>query len=119
MMAILIIVGQAGGNYFNNKGGGSNYLCLPNDPDNGKPYSLDNGVLCGVEYEVSGSSKPSGLGDIHNKEATCAVFKRKGSSSVLMIAGKQEEFESVNRRISFQILSVIALSNIQTHTTKL
>jgi hypothetical protein len=88
MMVMLIIVGQAGGNYFNNKGGGSNYLCLRNDPDNGKPYSLDNDVLYGVEYEVSGSSKPSGLGDIHNKDATCDVCKRKGSSSVLMIPGK-------------------------------
>jgi hypothetical protein len=31
-MIILIIVGQAGGNQYNSKGGGSNYLCLPNDP---------------------------------------------------------------------------------------
>jgi hypothetical protein len=85
---MLIIVGQAGGSYFSNKGGGSNYLCLPNDPDNGKPYSLDNDVLYGVEYEVSRSSKPSGLGDIHNKDPTCAVCKRKGSSSVLMITCK-------------------------------
>ena len=88
MVVMLIIVGQAGSNYFNNKGGGSNYLCLPNDPDNGKPYSLDNDVLYGVEYEVSGSSKTSGLGDIHNKDVTCAVCKRKRSSSVLMIPGK-------------------------------
>ena len=39
---ILFSVGQAEGNYYNNKGGGSNYLCLPNDPDNGKPYSYAN-----------------------------------------------------------------------------
>jgi hypothetical protein len=32
---MLIIEGQAGGNHYKNKGGGSNYLCLPNDPDNG------------------------------------------------------------------------------------
>ena len=32
----LVYSGQAGGNYYSNKGGGSNYLCLPNDPDNGK-----------------------------------------------------------------------------------
>ena len=29
MMVMLIIVGQSGGNYFTNKGGDSNYLCLP------------------------------------------------------------------------------------------
>jgi hypothetical protein len=45
MMVILIIVGQAGGNIHTNKGGGSNYLCLPSDPDNGKPYSYGNDVL--------------------------------------------------------------------------
>ena len=45
MMVMLIIVGQAGGNEHMNKGGGSNYLCLPNDPDNGKPYSFANDVL--------------------------------------------------------------------------
>jgi hypothetical protein len=39
MMAIFLLEGQAGGNDHLNKGGGSNYLCLPNDPDNGKPYS--------------------------------------------------------------------------------
>ena len=32
----LVYSGQAGGNHYTNKGGGSNYLCLPNDPDNGK-----------------------------------------------------------------------------------
>ena len=31
---ILFSVGQAEDNIYNNKGGGSNYLCLPNDPDN-------------------------------------------------------------------------------------
>jgi hypothetical protein len=90
MMVILIIVGQAGGNQYTNKGGGSNYLCLPNDPDNGKPYSYGNDVLFGAEYEVDGSSKPSGFGDnLHNKEVTCAVCRRRGKSSVLMIPGKR------------------------------
>ena len=52
MMAMLIIEGQAGLNGYNNKWGGSNYLCLPNDPDNGKPYSYANDVLYGAEYET-------------------------------------------------------------------
>jgi hypothetical protein len=51
---MLIIEGQAGGNNHSNKGGGSNYLCLPNDPDNGKPYSYANDVLYGTEYETNG-----------------------------------------------------------------
>jgi hypothetical protein len=58
MMTMLFIEGQAGGNYNANKGGGSNYHCLPNDPDNGKPSSYHNDVLYGAEYEVKGSRKP-------------------------------------------------------------
>ena len=93
MMVILIIVGQAGGNYYSNKGGGSNYLCLPNDPDNGKPYSTDNDVQYGAEYEVVRSRKPSGFGNLHNQDVPCAVCKRRGKSSVLMIPGKCFSFK--------------------------
>ena len=50
MLAMLPILGQVAGNHYKNKGGGSNYLCLPNDTDNGKPYSYANDVLYGAEY---------------------------------------------------------------------
>jgi hypothetical protein len=89
MMVILIIEGQAGGNGHVNKGGGSNYLCLPNDPDNGKPYSFANDVLYGAEYQVGRSRKPSGLDNLHDKDVPCAVCRRRGKSSVLMIPGKR------------------------------
>jgi len=82
---MLIIVGQAGGNHYSNKGGGSNYLCLPNDPDNGKPYSYANDVLYGVEYDAP--VYPTGFPNLHQKEASCAVCRRKGKSSVIMIPG--------------------------------
>ena len=87
MVVMLIIVGQAGGNLYTNKGGGSNYLCLPNDPDNGKPYSYANDVLYGAEYEVGGSRKLSGLDNLQDKDVPCAVCKRRGKYSVLMIPG--------------------------------
>jgi hypothetical protein len=87
MMVMLILEGQAGGNHHLNKGGGSNYLCLPNDPDNGKPYAYANDVLYGAEYESDRSVKPSGFGNLYQKEASCAVCRRKGKSSVLMIPG--------------------------------
>jgi hypothetical protein len=85
MMTMLIIEGQAGGNHYKNKGGGSNYLCLPNDPDNGKPFSFANDVLYGVEYEPY--SLPAGFPNLRQKEASCAVCRRKGKSSTLMIPG--------------------------------
>ena len=87
-MIMLIIVGQAGGNNYNNKGGGSNYRYLLNDPDNGKPYSYANDVLYEAEYEVGGSEKPSGLDNLENKDVPCAVCRRRGKSFVLMIPGK-------------------------------
>jgi hypothetical protein len=99
IMVILIIIGQAGGNSHGNKGGGSNYLCLPNDPDNGKPYSYDNDVLYGAEYEVGGSRKPSGFGNLHNKDVLCAVCRRRGKSSVLMIPGTRY-FIQINKKNS-------------------
>ena len=93
MMVMLIIVGQAGGNYYTKKGGGSNYLCLPNDHDTGKPYSYANDVLYGAEYEVGGSSKPSGFGNLHDQDVPCAVCKRRGKFSVLMIPGTSFSFK--------------------------
>ena len=88
MIGVLLLLGQVGGNEHMNKGGGSNYLCLPNDPDNGKPYALDNDVLYGGEYETGGSYKLSGFRDnLHQKDVPCAVCKRRGKSSVLMIPG--------------------------------
>ena len=75
-MAIVIIEGQAGGHQHNNKGGGSNYLCLPNDPDNGKPYAYPNDVLYGAEYETGGSKKLSGLDNLYEKDVPCAVCRR-------------------------------------------
>ena len=87
MLVMLIIVGQAGGNYHTNKGGGTNYLCLPNDPDNGKPWSYANDVLYGGEYETF--PKTSGLDKLQEKDVPCAVCRRRGKSSVLMIPGKR------------------------------
>ena len=88
MLVMLIVVGQAGGNGRSKKGGGSNYLCLPSDPDNGKPYSYANDVLYGAEYQTSSSSKPSGLDNLYEKDVPCAVCRRRGKSSGLMIPGK-------------------------------
>ena len=96
MVVMLIIVGQAGGNQFNNKGGGSNYLCLANDPDNGKPYPYANDVLYGAEYRGDGSSKLSRLDNVILQDVPCAVCRRRGRSSVLMIPGTRH-FIQINK----------------------
>ena len=45
-------------------------------------------MLYGAEYEVSGSARPSGFGDLHDKDVPCAVCRRRGKFSVIMIPGK-------------------------------
>jgi len=90
MMGMLLLVGQVGGNERPNKGGGSNYLCLPNDPDNGKPYSYANDVLYGAEYETVDLISCLDLVIIYiKKDVPCAVCRRKGKSYVRMIPGKR------------------------------
>jgi hypothetical protein len=52
-------------------------------------HKYNNIMLYGAEYETSGSSKPSGLGNLYQKDVPCSVCRRKGKSSVLMIPGKR------------------------------
>ncbi|XP_063443022.1 short-chain collagen C4-like [Mytilus trossulus] len=86
----LVYTGQAGGNFYTNKGGGSNYLCLPSDPENGKVTSNDNDGLYGAEYDTWSTNKPSGFrSKMLQKEAPCAVCRRTGKVSVLMIPGRK------------------------------
>ncbi|XP_052066777.1 uncharacterized protein LOC127706297 [Mytilus californianus] len=63
----LVYTGKAGGNHPEHKGGGSNYICLPNDSDNGQFQPHDTHVLFGVEYQTFYNSKLHGwlnsLGD--------------------------------------------------------
>ena len=46
-------------------------------------------MLYEAEYETSGSSKPSGLGNLYDKNVHCTVCRRRGKSSALMIPGRR------------------------------
>jgi hypothetical protein len=118
MMTMLILEGQAGGNRYANKGGGSNYLCLPNDPDNGKPLSYANDVLYGVEYESP--IVPTGFPNLRQKEASCAVCRRKGKSSTLMIPGIRYSFKYIlyNKIMSAMCQCSKGLSDILNKTPR-
>lgn len=48
-----------GGNQYLYKGGGVNYLCPPNHPDNGQHQSYDNDKVHEGKYELYTSWKPS------------------------------------------------------------
>ena len=85
----LLYAGRAAGSYYNQKGGGANYLCLPEQPQystytagiqSGRAY------LYGAEYQAGGvhlqDSGPLSFGD-HN--VPCAVCYTLTRETVVMI----------------------------------
>ncbi|CAG2254072.1 unnamed protein product [Mytilus edulis] len=88
---------QAGGNRYNHNGGGANYLCLPNDPENGEPQSYENPQIYGAEYEIFADRNPRGMSsNLGNREVPCAVCHRKRRSSVITIPGRKTCYKDWN-----------------------
>jgi len=71
-------------------GGGTNYQCLPLNPEynkvSGKNHST-SAKLRGVEYETGGLGIFPGIA--HNQNAPCARCYAKNKSSVMMIPAKR------------------------------
>ena len=67
----LVYEGIAAGAWYTHSGGGSNYLCLPNDPEYSdfRPGEQNDGILHGAEYETHLSP----LAAVHQHNAPCAV----------------------------------------------
>lgn len=104
--ADIMYTGQVGGNGYGNKGGGVNYLCLPNDPDNGQHQPYNNDQLFGSEYDLSSSSKPSGWSEsMHNKEVPCAVCYQQRRSAVLIIPGRNTCYKGWNSEYHGYLMS--------------
>ena len=81
----LVYNGRAAKSFFNQKGGGSNYQCLPNNPEYGGYASgvQNSSPIYGVEYKRNGDSPfPSSL---HDGNVPCAVCHVSTRSAVLMI----------------------------------
>ena len=80
----LVYTGRVAGAYYNQRGGGSNYLCLPNDPEYDEIktiYPSDYSRIYGTEYELPITGK-------HDHDAPCAVCYDSVRSSELMIPAK-------------------------------
>ncbi|XP_063418867.1 short-chain collagen C4-like [Mytilus trossulus] len=102
----MVYTGQVGGNDHANKGGGVNNLCLPNDPENGKPLSgADNAQLFGTEYETTSKFKPSGMRDMYQMEVPCAVCHQRRKSVLLMIPGRKTCYKGWTSEYSGYLLS--------------
>ncbi|XP_071119834.1 short-chain collagen C4-like [Mytilus edulis] len=102
----LVYTGQVGGTYYSYRGGGVNYLCLPNDPENGQHQSFDNDQIHGGEYQLTSTMKPSGWSEsMDNKEVPCSVCYQKQKSAVLMIPGRKTCFKGWNSEYNGYLMS--------------
>ena len=80
----LVYAGIAGGTYYLEKGGGANYLCLPETPEYWLPHRT--GVtgyahIVGAEYDTT-------LTGAHNHNVPCAVCYVATRETMLMIPAK-------------------------------
>ena len=96
-MCVTIYKGHAAGPRYNQDGSGSNFLCLPEDPQ-WKTYIDGNqiwkGAIYGVEYELHPqnvfSKSNNGGNSLHDNPAPCAVCYVGGRSTVLMVPAKTQ-----------------------------
>ena len=80
----LVYTGRAGGSFWNQPGGGANYICLPMDPE----YNLlSRGGVQG-ESPVWGAEYEQPLVGAHNHNVPCAVCHGTTRETVLMIPAK-------------------------------
>jgi len=81
----LVYDGYAGGGNYGETGSGTNYLCLPKDPEWTQEQSTPNyGYIYGAEYVTPGSI----LGALQDHDVPCAVC-HSNSTNVLMVPAKQ------------------------------
>ena len=81
-----------GGEFFNNRGGGANYLCLPHNPKYDKYTNghQNSGYMYGTEYEVYDRNGNPFKRNIHNHEAVCVVCFVKSRGSMLMMPARND-----------------------------
>jgi len=77
--------GYVAGSHFQHTGGGSNYLCLPRDPDLVNIVGGGRSILYGAEYETLSTDVP--LNNLHDEEVPCAVCYTP-NTNVIMIPAK-------------------------------
>ncbi|XP_072032190.1 uncharacterized protein [Amphiura filiformis] len=87
--ASLVYKGLAGGKWFEHTGSGSNYLCLPEDPDYDDYQAGDHGeraTIYSAEYQILSFPPFEGK---HNHDVPCVVCQANIRTSLLMIPAKQ------------------------------
>ena len=80
----LVYKGRAGGSFYNHRGGGANYLCMPEDPEYTLPFTSgvrDYSYVYGAEYEGP-------IPSVHDHNVPCAVCYASTRAAVIMIPAK-------------------------------
>ena len=87
----LLYAGRAAGSHYTEKGGGANYLCLPEQPQYSS-YTAGTQVgrayLYGAEYETGGIYANSPLQPLHDHNVPCAVCYTSARETVVMIPAR-------------------------------
>ena len=87
----LVYSGRVVGSHYSEKGGGSNYLCLPEEDPDYLIYQPGNqhwrSYLYGTEYET-GVHGPGPLSSVFQHNAPCAICHTPTRSTTLMIPGR-------------------------------
>ena len=85
----LVYTGRAAGSHYSHKGGGGNYQCIVEDPENFDfgPGTAEASYIYGAEYEMYGNIPSSSL-RLHQHDVPCSVCYVAERETVLMIPGK-------------------------------
>ena len=84
----LVYKGRAGGSHYSHSGGGSNYQCITENPENFDfgPGTVDASYMYGAEYEMWGNVPKSSL-PLDEHDVPCAVCYVASRVAILMIPG--------------------------------
>ncbi|XP_052782804.1 short-chain collagen C4-like [Mya arenaria] len=94
----LVYRGFAGGSFYTDNGGASNYLCLPEKPEWGNYDDKENGdsaLVYGGEFQLNNRESffdHADVGNIYQQDVPCAVCKTE-RSSLMMIPAKRNCFD--------------------------
>ena len=89
----LVYAGRIGGSIYNQQGGGSNYLCMPDNPDYSSytPGVQGASPIHGTEFETGRYSNIIGpLSSFHDQNIPCALCSTSVRVQVLMIPAKTQ-----------------------------
>ena len=88
----VVVQGVVAGSHHTHSGGGSNYLCMPRDPEWGKTTAgfQSGGHLYGAEYEIHSNDpfSKANAQSLRNNDVPCAVCLVTSRPTKLMIPAK-------------------------------